>query len=865
MFLGRKFLLLFSLAWMASQGLAQQEVFSEHLSTINGLNTNTIYHITQDKNRFLWFSTDVGVSRYDGSELINYGYSDGLPDHDIFAIEESKDGTLWFLSFDGQLTSYRNGIFTTEKALSCTKGYLSGFLEDGSTRVVSSYGGGIRVFRDGKLHHIYDTKDASANFISAIWQNTNAYYAISPMGIHKIDKKTLRSTLIQKHPGILHTARFAQLANGDVLYTGADFIAVFTQMEKIKMLRISGVLGGSRYNAIQYRDGKVFVATDNGLHIGKILGDSLALTTTTLSGERVTWTYADHEQNMWISTLNNGVFRVSNLDIRQLDPDPVFSLSKEANTLMIGFSGGMYATIGSNGDFVKEGLNSKDVIRGFYDWGDIKIFLYPGSAGYVSGSVFRKMNVGIAAMLRNGSEILVGNQNGLSVIPAGVFYSNVCLNGQRAEEAATTLYSGYKVKDIVRKGKEIFVLTNKGVFRYEKGKEALSDDEFRVLRGKNVSDMQVMDGRIAVSTIGHGIFVFDGKGYRQLTTKDGIVSNHVLNLSLSEGKQPMLIAGSHLGLSVIDHGKSGFRVRNLTTNDGLPASDIIDVEYFNGHVYLGTSSGCFRLNMDNIFAETVKPRLQIRRMRLNDKSVVQLPVSLAYWQNKITVDLGTVAFRQQSDVKYMYQINGSGKWEEAQNGILSLISLMPGEYNVDVKVCIGGVCSDVKRISFTIAPPFWQTTWFRLTMILLFIGIVYLFFRIRVLTYNRDVVRELLQVFLSRLKREETILVKDTRDGSLTKIPAMNIRYIKGADNYIELHLNGGDTILVRDTMTNILEQKLTQLKTPFVRCHRSYIVNGKRVDGVHNDFLKIGDERIPIGKKYFQTIEQKKKVLSMH
>ena len=47
----------------------------------DGLPSNTIYAIEQDSLGYIWLGTNKGLSRFDGSEFINYSEEDGLQDN----------------------------------------------------------------------------------------------------------------------------------------------------------------------------------------------------------------------------------------------------------------------------------------------------------------------------------------------------------------------------------------------------------------------------------------------------------------------------------------------------------------------------------------------------------------------------------------------------------------------------------------------------------------------------------------------------------------------------------------------------------------------------------------------------------------
>ena len=79
----------------------------------DGLPSNTVYYVYQDSKKFIWFATDAGVSRYDGSTFTNYRKKDGLANNEIIRIKEDSSGRVWFFHFNGSLSfMWRNKIYS---------------------------------------------------------------------------------------------------------------------------------------------------------------------------------------------------------------------------------------------------------------------------------------------------------------------------------------------------------------------------------------------------------------------------------------------------------------------------------------------------------------------------------------------------------------------------------------------------------------------------------------------------------------------------------------------------------------------------------------------------------------------------------
>ena len=70
-----------------------------HYGVRDGLPSNLVYSGLQDRDGLLWFGTDKGLARFDGSRFRIYGMRDGLPDSEVFNLKEDRDGRLWMFCF----------------------------------------------------------------------------------------------------------------------------------------------------------------------------------------------------------------------------------------------------------------------------------------------------------------------------------------------------------------------------------------------------------------------------------------------------------------------------------------------------------------------------------------------------------------------------------------------------------------------------------------------------------------------------------------------------------------------------------------------------------------------------------------------
>lgn len=110
----------------------------------------------------------------------------------------------------------------------------------------------------------------------------------------------------------------------------------------------------------------------------------------------------------------------------------------------------------------------------------------------------------------------------------------------------------------------------------------------------------------------------------------------------------------------------------------------------------------------------------------------------------------------------------------------------------------------------------------------------------------------------SEIKIEKSVLKNDfifvRSDRKMIKINFDEIQYVESLSDYIKIH-SVDKTITTRETISNI-ETKLPAKN--FLRIHRSYIVNLKKINSYTNEFVEIGKNAIPISRTYKENVLKK-------
>jgi len=98
-------------------------------------------------------------------------------------------------------------------------------------------------------------------------------------------------------------------------------------------------------------------------------------------------------------------------------------------------------------------------------------------------------------------------------------------------------------------------------------------------------------------------------------------------------------------------------------------------------------------------------------------------------------------------------------------------------------------------------------------------------------------------------------------DYKLVKIEIAEIQYIESLKDYVKIVVAGKPVVTL--SSMKAIEEKL--VAPDFIRVHRGYMVNIRKIQYIHRNFVMVGDKEIPIGDNYkenfLQVINQKNRI----
>lgn len=158
----------------------------------------------------------------------------------------------------------------------------------------------------------------------------------------------------------------------------------------------------------------------------------------------------------------------------------------------------------------------------------------------------------------------------------------------------------------------------------------------------------------------------------------------------------------------------------------------------NEHVILGSFFGLYKEKITHLKPPktlvTLIPSFYINSELVPTKSSYEL----SYDENNITVTLDVISFLR-SPLNYQYRMEGlDEKWQTISTREIRLINLKPGLYKLKLRAKLeNGTWGEPIVVPIEIAKPFWQTWWFRITITLSFLLLIFLTFKWRLKQVQR--------------------------------------------------------------------------------------------------------------------------------
>jgi len=831
-------------------GLEAQDSKFTHYTVDNGLPSSQVHDIIQDKYGYLWFTTDGGLSRYDGYSFKNFTLQDGLTDNSLFKFYPEENGDIWCTTYNKSLfcISGNKPEFKPYKYNKLLTGLPDYFIsnciywsKDRSLLMSVANVGYIQIDKNGKMTRHLSKPRESAHEVVFLPDKGNFYYLSSKAGSEKAAeiwpnciRNKVSNGVVGARPCYFEKKKCTVFTSFNHLHIQrnhlGDTVRISTSFEPISLGKLNDTLFW-----VGFRYGGLSIFDLSGRVIRSYLND-----------KSVTSLCIDHQGGYWFSTLNDGIFHIANTSILYYR-----DINNWISSLTQDFSGNLWLGY-YNGD-VSVRCDGKNTYRylSTYKRPALVEYYAPTKKIYFS-SDYKIFDADITQPLYDPCGYITNfyvhrNDSILIASPSGIRMAH----DQKQKKLAVE----FRVNDICFYQNRIYLATTKGMYIIkDQGHQAVNN---RLLMSLKISDIDPWSEKLLLATKGSGVLVMKDNKIQTIDVNDGLSSNLINEVHVENDSIFWVCTNSGLNRITFKNNKV-CKITVISVSNGLLSNEVTDVEIIRDTAWVGTRRGLcsYPLALLQKKKTNINYHLTLNYFQVNDSLFAQNgPRELKYNQNRIEFGFKALSFIEAEPIVYRYKLAGYEKeWQYTKALSSTYASLPPGNYNFIVQVRGANALWECMQqdLRFTIHPPYWKTWWFVLTVMILMGIIIYLFFRFKIFSYNRDITRELLRQLLKRMT-QKTNYVVFRENGKHIRIPSTAICYIKADGNYIEIHTHTRKYV-IRFKIGEFLGIVPDPLE--YLRISRSYIVRLDKIEEKGKKDVTIKGEKISVGETYLDQLK---------
>ena len=774
-----------------------------------GFTKGAISSIAQTPDGYIWLGTEFGLLQFDGVRAVPWQPpgDQHLPSAFIYSLLAARDGTLWIGTWNG-LASWKNGRLTQYAELSGH--YIFALVQDHEGTVWASgfssfpQGGRLCAIRNGTLQcygedgtlgrgalNLYE--DSKGNLWVAVtnglwrWRpGPPKFYPLAgePDGIQALGEDTDGTLLVgwkgglhrftdgkaepYSLPGIARQFRARRIIRdrdgGLWIGTQTQGLMHLHQGRADLFLPSDGLSGENIYAFLEDHEGDIWVATVNGLD--RFRGFAIATMTVNqgLSHDLVNSLLAARDGSVWLSThdgldrWNNG--QITAYDKRQgklngLAPNSIFQ-DERGRIWVSTFAGLGYL---DNGGFIIVSAIPSGFVLSIVQDRDRNLWLANEQHG-----LFRLSPLG---EVRQFPWAELGHQDHASILAADPSHGGLWIGfflGGIAYFEDGQVRASYSAADGLGEGRV-------GRFRFDPDGTLWAATEGGLSRLKN--------GRVATLTSKNGL---------PCDTVHWVIqdNDHSFWLYMPCGLVRITRPELDAWAAAVDQNKDTKPTIQATVFD---ISDGVRSLAGGGHyspqvartpdgrIWFLPWDGVSVVDPHHLAFNKLPPPVHIEQIIADRKTYdAASPTRLPPLLHDLEIDYTALSLVVPEKVRFRYKLEGLDRdWQNAGNRRQAFYTnLSPGNYTFRVMACNNsGVWNEAGTfLDFSVAPSYYQTLWFRLSCVAIFLAAVAGLYRVRV--------RQLAGQFNLRLEErvnERTRIARDLHDTLLQSFQGLMLKF----------------------------------------------------------------------------------------
>jgi hypothetical protein len=760
--------------------LSAQDPYYIKIDKTKGLPSNAIYGIFQDSKGFIWITSQVGLTRYDGYEFKTYTCPQQTSKPGSF-IQEDNYGRIWYQNFDGYVYYVEND---TMKMLHQNPPVAVLHFAVINNQLYKLQKNGVDVFDLKTLLLIKTiTVDNQMNYRSV--NSKNIFYIMNKYFFYKIDSANNLSplpypqSLIQNKPINLYPAK-----NEIALLARENTFKALYELEDDTFKYRFPLKEIDYIHNFSYTDSSYWFFTPKGVFAYNNTRSSINNNQAFFTNKSVGCVLKDREGNLWFGSATDGILLVPNINCR--------ILTDEIKPYRLFLNGKDLYTGTQNAAIYKTDLTSKHTSMFYKDSWYSSIYnqeydneqktltfssdkfkiIKNNKIIFQAGAIikyFEKLNDKYYAFASTGSYGLIKIKNTNQKTEWDKIFNKYLLD---YDPGQAHLVDGIRGKSLTYNSysNTIYCTTNSGLFK------ATPDTVYEIkMNRKSIYSNKIYSYKDDVYTLtSNGLLLkIDRKdSIENLSKATDIESEHIDNIKVFDNFL-FLITSDQLMYMDLNDGK------NKVNKPGIFIQQIKDIVLWQNKLVISTNEALL-LQDFSLQSQASLPQLIINSFTVNNIPFTTSAANeLSYNQNNIEIKYSILYFKNDFKFPLYYKINNND-WElaPAESRILKLSSLSPENYTVSFR--LGDKYQNnnsIQTIQFNIKNPWWKQWWFVTIYILAILGVAFAYYKYQ----TKKLIKR------NELLAEKNELEKSLNNSILTSIKAqMNPHFFYNALNAIQ-------------------------------------------------------------------------------
>lgn len=765
--------LLYSLLLFAMVNLLfAQNPVTLKLTEKEGLPDVEFYDITEDSNSFVWLAADKGLFRFDGTSYQSFTSSEkrGLS---VFNLKIDNQNRIWCNNISGQFFYVKGSkleLFLDLKEE--LKGELVDFLFNKDQLLIFGTSTLLQVdLKTKKRTNLWKKIEMPVKSVRSPYEmDGKVYFTINNDVYCLVDSKIEKVTsLAFNMESNVNVVRFFSYKNELYLYEYQTLLNknrfFKIQNKQIQQITFPEYLDGNKVITISENDGLLWFCTQKGLFSLKEENNDFKMNDVLFENDFITKKIVDRNKNIWLTTINNGVFIIPDLQVKTFEKvvsNNVISMIEKINEdkIAIGtLKGDVFIIDLKNGNSIPIALSPKNKIASLtYLKQYNTLLISTDNFSYVynvkSGSL-KQTNSFFGAKdlcpIEQSNKLLFCGFGRASILE---FKNNdLILNSYLNEKRAYRAFYD-------ETNKKAFITYVDNVIQYDQNWKST------VLyhNGKSIIAREICktdNGIIWFGTYKEGVLGFkNGKFLQSINQSNGLSSNVIQHIK-NDGNELWIVTDK--GVQIYNTLKNQFKPYLFNQN---LIGNVKDLIINKNKILLATQEDLFSIQKNKKQHLQIPNKIYIQAVSINEKdTIVAQKYSLPYHKNRIKFSFHINGYYPKGELRYEYRLKGlDNNWILLDDNVnfVNFNSLPSGDYVFQIRAKSSTNSRYVStQVAVQINLPYWKTWWFITALILAAFGIIILFYR------NKLAIKE---------KEKELMLKKVKFESELAMLKLENLK-----------------------------------------------------------------------------------------